>query len=468
MDNLKIVGFLWCINNYSKLPDTEIFSQCFWSSGQSWRLSIYPKGIRDKSDDYLSVFLEAVPSTNFKESVWKTDTFSATFFLRTEPDAPVDIVRRASKSAQEFTSNNPSWGFLRFCELERLYSLMKNDQLVVGITIRSIPSNNNNNNVTSIPKELSLTNQRYSTSIYSSLRGNNNSNDKINLRHSSSSSSISNDSSSASSSSTAIANTQPKSKMNGDMDFDKYLCSPPSSPTLSSKPKFDNNNLFDANPMNKYRHSTIELPPAFENEVYLIQVENEVKIFCPHLDRMFRVVKEFESEFNNDKTADVQLIIEGKCIYAHKIILSARSNYFKAMFNSGMCESESSKITITDFRYSTIESLIKFLYSVKTEINDDLNDLIDLYRAADKYQLESLMNYIHQSICSRITCQNACSILSEIYCFPHLEKSCLEFIAQHLSSIYSTPDFRNLLSGGYEESLTTLFGMLAIGSNFNS
>jgi len=78
------------------------------------------------------------------------------------------------------------------------------------------------------------------------------------------------------------------------------------------------------------------------------------------------------------------------------------------------------------------------------------------------------MNYIHQSICSRITCQNACSILSEIYCFPRLEKSCLEFIAQHLSTIYSTPDFRNLLSGGYEESLTTLFGMLAIGSNFNS
>ncbi|ORX36179.1 hypothetical protein BCR36DRAFT_588498 [Piromyces finnis] len=268
MDNLKIVGFLWCINNYSKLPDTEIFSQCFWSSGQSWRLSIYPKGIKDKSDDYLSVFLEAVPSTNFKETTWKTDTFSATFFLRTEPDAPVDIVRRASKSAQEFTSSNPSW--------------------------------------------------------------------------------------------------------------------------------------------NKYRPSTIELPPAYENEVYLIQIENEVKLFCPHLDRMFRVVKEFESEFNNDKTADVQLIIEGN-----------------------------------------------FLYSVKTEINDDLNDLIDLYRAADKYQLESLMNYIHQSICSRITCQNACS-------------SCLEFIAQHLSTIYSTPDFRNLLSGGYEESLTTLFGMLAIGPNFNN
>jgi len=457
MDNLKIVGFLWCINNYSKLPDTEIFSQCFWSSGQSWRLSIYPKGIRDKSDDYLSVFLEAVPSTNFKESVWKTDTFSATFFLRTEPDAPVDIVRRASKSAQEFTSSNPSWGFLRFCELERLYSLMKNDQLVVGITIRSTSSNNN----VSIPKEIP-TNQRYSSSIYSNYCLNHNAIEKsTNLRHSSSSSSITNSSSTINN----ISSTSTKTKMNGEME---YLCSPPSSPTLSSKPKFVNNSLFDANPMNKYRPSTIEYPPSYENEVYLIQVENEVKIFCPHLDHMFRVVKEIESEFNNDKTADVQLIIEGKCIYAHKIILSAKSNYFKAMFNSGMCESESSKITITDFRYSTIKSLIKFLYSVKTEVNDDLNELIDLYRAADKYQLESLMNYIHQSICSKITCQNACSILSEIYCFPRLEKSCLEFIAQHLNTIYSTPDFRNLLSGGYEESLTTLFGMLAIGRNFNN
>ncbi|ORX76818.1 BTB-domain-containing protein [Anaeromyces robustus] len=450
MDNLNIVGFLWCINNYSKLPGTEIFSQCFWSSGQSWRLSVFPKGIKDKSDDYLSVFLEAIPSTSFKESEWKTDTFSATFFLRTEPDAPVDIVRRASKSAQEFSSNNPSWGFLRFCELERLYSLMKNDQLVVGITIRSIPSDSN----VCIPKEISTTNQRYNSFYFNNY---NNSFNKLNLRHSSSSSSLS---------SSNIANTH--SKIKNELEFDKYLCSPPSSPTLSSKPKFVNNSLFEANPMNKYSQSTIELPPSYENEVYLIQIENKVKIFCPHLDRMFRVVKEFESEFNNDKTADVELIIEGKSIYAHKIILSARSNYFKAMFNSGMCESESSKITITDFKYSTIESLIKFLYSVKTEINDDLNELIELYRAADKYQLESLMNYIHQSICSRITCQNACSILSEIYCFPRLEKSCLEFIAQHLSTIYSTPDFRNLLSGGYEESLTTLFGMLVIGSNLNN
>jgi len=463
MDNLKIVGFLWCINNYSKLPDTEIFSQCFWSSGQSWRLSIYPKGIKDKSDNYLSVFLEAVPSTNFKESVWKTDTFSATFFLRTEPDAHVDIVRRASKSAQEFTSSNPSWGFLRFCELERLYSLMKNDQLVVGITIRS----SNNNNSVSIPKEISISNQKYNSAFYPSYRGVNNTNnsfDKSGIRNSVTLSPISSNDSLSNNN----INTPTKVKMNGEMDFDKYLCSPPSSPTLSSKPKLVNNSLFDANPMNKCRPSTIELPPLYENEVYLIQIENEVKIFCPHLDRMFRVVKEFESEFNNDKTADVQLIIEGKCIYAHKIILSARSNYFKAMFNSGMCESESSKITITDFKYSTIESLIKFLYSVKSEVNDDLNELIELYRAADKYQLDSLMNYIHQSICSKITCQNACSILSEIYCYPHLEKSCLEFIAQHLSSIYSTPDFRNLLSGGYEESLTTLFGMLAIGTNFNN
>jgi len=324
MDNLKIVGFLWCINNYSKLPDTEIFSQCFWSSGQSWRLSIYPKGIKDKSDDYLSVFLEAVPSTNFKESVWKTDTFSATFFLKTDPDAPGDIVRRASKSAQEFTSSNPSWGFLRFCELERLYSSMKNDQLVVGITIRSIPPNNNNNNI-SIPKEITSSNQRYN-SIYTNYRSNLNNNNNT----------VKDTNPLLSPTNTSSSNNTLKVKMNGDME---YLCSPPSSPTLSSKPKFVNNSIFDANPMNKYRSSTIELPPSYENEVYLIQVENEVKIFCPHLDRMFRVVKEFESEFNNDKTADVQLIIEGKCIYAHKIILSARSNYFKAMFNSGMCES---------------------------------------------------------------------------------------------------------------------------------
>jgi len=83
---------------------------------------------------------------------------------------------------------------------------------------------------------------------------------------------------------------------------------------------------------------------------------------------MFRVVKEFESEFNNDKTADVQLIIEGKCIYAHKIILSARSNYFRAMFNSGMCESGNIYIYKRYFfffeRYKINEDVFNNMYIV--------------------------------------------------------------------------------------------------------
>lgn len=39
--------------------------------------------------------------------------------------------------------------------------------------------------------------------------------------------------------------------------------------------------------------------------------------------------------------ADVMFLVEGKSIYAHRIILEYRSDYFRAMFRSGMSESNS-------------------------------------------------------------------------------------------------------------------------------
>ena len=52
---------------------------------------------------------------------------------------------------------------------------------------------------------------------------------------------------------------------------------------------------------------------------------------------------------DNPDTSDVRIICDGKEFPAHKVILSAHSDVFKAMFShSGTREHESGRVTITD------------------------------------------------------------------------------------------------------------------------
>jgi hypothetical protein len=51
---------------------------------------------------------------------------------------------------------------------------------------------------------------------------------------------------------------------------------------------------------------------------------------------------------NNKEFHDVVFELHGKQIYAHKVILSARSQYFAAMFGSEMIESKQYVLPIMD------------------------------------------------------------------------------------------------------------------------
>ena len=64
------------------------------------------------------------------------------------------------------------------------------------------------------------------------------------------------------------------------------------------------------------------------------------------------LISELSSMVGNDKYSDVVIYIEGKPIYAHKLILS-RSTYFEAMFSGQMIESCSREITINNISYKT-------------------------------------------------------------------------------------------------------------------
>ena len=53
--------------------------------------------------------------------------------------------------------------------------------------------------------------------------------------------------------------------------------------------------------------------------------------------------------FNDETDADVKIFVGEKTIKAHKVVLRARSDYFRAMFESNMEESRKNEVGISDF-----------------------------------------------------------------------------------------------------------------------
>ncbi|GBM38726.1 Speckle-type POZ protein-like B [Araneus ventricosus] len=122
--------------------------------------------------------------------------------------------------------------------------------------------------------------------------------------------------------------------------------------------------------------------------------------------------KDFERllEPESSRFADVTLKCSGVSIPAHKIILSARSPVFAAMFANPMKESRENEVDITDVDVSVLRALLVYMYTGKTS---DLTSTsaADLLLAAEKYQLRDLKTVCSHYMMLTVSFQNVWSLL---------------------------------------------------------
>merc|ERR1719309_515791 len=86
--------------------------------------------------------------------------------------------------------------------------------------------------------------------------------------------------------------------------------------------------------------------------------------------------------------SDVLIQCEGRHFKCHKAILSSRSPVFRAMFqHKSMLEQQKNAVDIQDLSAATVERMLKYVYSGRMDMMDDMCDLL---AAADKYDLKEL------------------------------------------------------------------------------
>ncbi|XP_054720615.1 protein roadkill-like [Uloborus diversus] len=154
--------------------------------------------------------------------------------------------------------------------------------------------------------------------------------------------------------------------------------------------------------------------------------------------------KDFEELYNNPATADVTLKIGMDEFPAHKLVLRSRSKVFQKMFEHDMQETQQDLICICEMEVNTLKDLLRYMYCGKVR-ELPLEEALNLYMAADRYELMELMGICRELIAIGMSTKNVCRI-AEIanLCDDQLLIDIIQpFLKENLQNLVKTEEWKN-------------------------
>jgi len=134
-----------------------------------------------------------------------------------------------------------------------------------------------------------------------------------------------------------------------------------------------------------------------------------------------------------DEDTDVTLEVGDKLIPAHKLILKARSSYFKTMFTVEMKERESKIVKIEECDGVLFQAMLKYLYT--DEPPTDLDEIAgSLLVVADRFLVEPLKQICAQSLLKNLNRDNLreSMLLAHKFSCLDLKRECFGFMVDKL------------------------------------
>ncbi|XP_042974460.1 BTB/POZ domain-containing protein At2g04740 [Carya illinoinensis] len=127
-----------------------------------------------------------------------------------------------------------------------------------------------------------------------------------------------------------------------------------------------------------------------ENRAYLEQANNQFQISA---------LSSTGGSNSYHFPPDVVFFVQGRPIEAHRVILSARSSYFKGKFETDWKDRKEVRFAREKLSYTALYSLIHFFYSDRLEIVvDDMEDLVRICKVCKCESLQRILEkeLIHQ------------------------------------------------------------------------
>ncbi|CAH1795268.1 unnamed protein product [Owenia fusiformis] len=159
---------------------------------------------------------------------------------------------------------------------------------------------------------------------------------------------------------------------------------------------------------------------------------------------------------NSDLFCDVIFDIDGHKVCAHRAILAARSEYFRAMFCDGMKESSGQyrgpfvkkAIPLPEISYNAFMGILSYLYT--NNLKQDLHPfvLVELLRAGDRLNMETLRHLAIFYLNGKMKVKNVVDIYREatekLPILDDVRSMCLDFISYNFAAVTKSRAFCNL------------------------
>lgn len=145
-----------------------------------------------------------------------------------------------------------------------------------------------------------------------------------------------------------------------------------------------------------------------------------------------------------DKLCDVVLRVDNRCFPAHRIVLAASSDYFNAMFNTGMQERDKRIIDLHEIPANVMEILLDFVYTETVQVS--VENVQALLPAACLLQLTGVKNACCRFLERQLDASNCLGIkvFAENHCCPSLFHAAERFSLRHFNSVIDNEEFKTM------------------------
>ncbi|XP_035687990.1 kelch-like protein 21 [Branchiostoma floridae] len=141
---------------------------------------------------------------------------------------------------------------------------------------------------------------------------------------------------------------------------------------------------------------------------------------------------------------DVVLEVEGRRFPCHRLVLSAASPYFRAMFTSDMAESRQKTVVLQGLDAGMFWEILSYIYSGTLHVS--LDKVQPLYQAADLLQLDyvrdTCSSYMAMNV-ERSTCVDQYKF-ADVFSIDIVRKACLQLIHRNFVEVASSDEFCSL------------------------
>ncbi|XP_069354584.1 kelch-like ECH-associated protein 1 isoform X2 [Maniola hyperantus] len=141
---------------------------------------------------------------------------------------------------------------------------------------------------------------------------------------------------------------------------------------------------------------------------------------------------------------DVVLEVGNELFHVHKVVLAAGSPYFKAMFTSGLKESEMSRVRLQGVCPSAMAWLVYFMYTGKVRITEVT--VCQLLPAATMFQISNVIDACCAFLERQLDPSNAIGIanFAEQHGCVELKQKANQFIERHFTQVCQEEEFLQL------------------------